>query len=57
VHEINKEFLKGKLSEKQIVRRILKRVLGKESFVGQMTRGALSRKNLITSLLNWSSDR
>jgi len=56
VHEINKEFLKGELSEKQIVRRLLKRVFGKESFVGQMTRGALSRKNLITSLLNWSSD-
>lgn len=57
VHEINKEFLKRELSEKQIVRRLLKRVFGKESFVGQMTRGALSRKNLITSLLNWSSDR
>jgi glyoxylase-like metal-dependent hydrolase (beta-lactamase superfamily II) len=53
VHEIYNSLPKKKYSEIQIIRKILKRIYGKESFIGQMTRGALSRKNLIGSLLNW----
>ena len=56
VHEVYKTLPQNKYSKKQIIRKILKQVYGKESFVGQMTRGALSRKNLISSLLNWAID-
>ncbi|MFW9896217.1 MAG: MBL fold metallo-hydrolase [Candidatus Thorarchaeota archaeon] len=54
VHEISKQFFSIALSEKQIARKLLKQLFGKESLIGQMTRGALSRKNLIISLLKWS---
>lgn len=54
VHEIYDKLPQNKYSEIQIIRKILKRIYGKESFIGQMTRGALSRKNLISSLLNWT---
>ncbi|MFW9822798.1 MAG: MBL fold metallo-hydrolase [Candidatus Thorarchaeota archaeon] len=57
VHEISKQFVDSGLSEKQIARKLLKRVFGKESLVGQMTRGALSRKNLIISLLRWPKNK
>jgi ribonuclease/clavin/mitogillin len=53
VHEIFKELLVMNLSKKQIERKLLKEIFEKESFIGQMTRGALSRRNLINSLLNW----
>lgn len=56
VHEKYKELRNSGYSEKQIVRKILKRVFGKESFIGQMTRGALSKTNLIVSLINWQID-
>ena len=56
VHEKYKELRNGGYSEKQIVRKILKRVFGKESFIAQMTRGALSKTNLIVSLINWQID-
>jgi glyoxylase-like metal-dependent hydrolase (beta-lactamase superfamily II) len=56
VHEYYKDFLKEEYSEKQMIKKIMKKKYGKESFVGQMTRGALSRKNLIISLLNWPID-
>ena len=54
VYEKYKELLKNGYTEKQIVRKILKRVFGKEAFIGQITGGALSKKNLIISYLNWS---
>jgi glyoxylase-like metal-dependent hydrolase (beta-lactamase superfamily II) len=56
VHDSYKSILKNGISEKQILRRLLKKVFEKESFIGQMTRGALSRKNLIISLLEWQDD-
>ena len=56
VHEYYKNFLKNEYSEKQMIKKIMKKMFGNESFVGQMTRGALSRKNLIISLLNWPID-
>jgi hypothetical protein len=54
VHQIHNEFQNRGYSEKQMIRKIVKQIYGKESFIGQMTRGALSRKNLIISLLKWS---
>jgi glyoxylase-like metal-dependent hydrolase (beta-lactamase superfamily II) len=53
-HQTYRKFLNKGYSEKQIVRKIVKHLYGKESFIGQMTRGALSRKNLIISLLKWT---
>ncbi|MFW9866227.1 MAG: MBL fold metallo-hydrolase [Candidatus Thorarchaeota archaeon] len=53
VHETYNNLLKNRYSENQIVKKILKKMCGKESFIGQMTRGALSRRNLIASLLKW----
>lgn len=54
VHNMLRDIPTNKLSEKQIVRKLLKQIFGKESFIGEMTRGALSRKNLIRSLLKWA---
>ncbi|MFX0080687.1 MAG: MBL fold metallo-hydrolase [Candidatus Hodarchaeota archaeon] len=56
VYEVYKTLPKNLYSKKQIIRKVLKQVYGKESFIGQMTRGALSRKNLIVSLLDWPID-
>jgi len=53
VHRYNKILKKKGFTEKQIIKKLVKRVFGKESFIGQMTRGDLSRTNLIISLLNW----
>lgn len=57
VHEISKHFISNALTEKQIARKVLKQVFGKENLIGQMTRGALSRKNLIISLLKWPENK
>ena len=54
VHAMLRKIPAHTLSEKQIVRKLLRNVFRKESFIGQMTRGALSRKNLISSLLKWA---
>ncbi|MFX1375748.1 MAG: MBL fold metallo-hydrolase [Promethearchaeota archaeon] len=53
VHEIHKKISGTGFSENYIIRNILKQVFSKERSIGQMTQGALSRKNLIISLLNW----
>lgn len=53
VHELYNELTRENVIEKRKVKKILKKIFGKESFIGQMTRGALSRKNLIISLLRW----
>lgn len=53
VYEQYKKLRNAGYSEKRIVRKILKRVFGKESIIEQMTRGALSKTNLIISLINW----
>ncbi|MBY8989333.1 MAG: MBL fold metallo-hydrolase [Candidatus Lokiarchaeota archaeon] len=54
IHEMLRELPTNILTEKLIVRKLLREIHGKESFIGQMTRGALSRKNLIRSLLKWA---
>lgn len=38
---------------KRILRYIVQKIFGKESFVGKFTRGGLSNQNLIISLLEW----
>ena len=40
-------------SDKRLIRYITRKMFGKESFVGQFTRGGLSNQNLILSLLEW----
>jgi ribonuclease/clavin/mitogillin len=40
-------------SGKSLYRFIVRKMFGKESFIGQFTRGDLSTKNLILSLLEW----
>ncbi len=39
--------------EKRLLRRVLKGILGRESVVGKLTRGDLSKMNLVKSLLQW----
>jgi glyoxylase-like metal-dependent hydrolase (beta-lactamase superfamily II) len=53
-HEFNSQFQKDGYSGKKLVRKIIKKLLGRESIIGQLTQGDLSRENLILSLLNWS---
>jgi glyoxylase-like metal-dependent hydrolase (beta-lactamase superfamily II) len=47
------KFQKEGYTEKRLMRKIIKALFGKESIIGQLTRGDLSRENLIVSLLNW----
>jgi glyoxylase-like metal-dependent hydrolase (beta-lactamase superfamily II) len=53
-HEFNRQFQKDGYSGKKLVRKIIKKLLGRESIIGKLTQGDLSRENLILSLLNWS---
>ena len=53
VHKYYKELIEDRYPEKQIVKKILSKMFGKENVIGQLTRGALSRRNLILSLLEW----
>ena len=48
----NEGKLKG-LRDKQLLRYVLKKMFKRENFVGTLTRGGLSLKNLIISLLEW----
>ena len=52
-HEYQKEALARGHSEKKIIKFIVKKVFGGESFIGKFTREDLSNKNLILSLLEW----
>ena len=53
VHESYKNFLKAGVSEKLIIKKVLKDIFKKESLIGQLTQGDLSKRNFIVSLLNW----
>jgi len=53
-HEYNRQFQKNGYSGKKLINKILKEVFKKESIMGRLTQGDLSKKNLIISLLNWS---
>ena len=47
------EAIKQGYSGKSLYRYIIRKMFGKESFIGQFTRGDLSIQNLILSLLEW----
>jgi hypothetical protein len=53
VHEKYKYFLKEGVPEKRIIKKVLKEIFKKESLIAQLTKGDLSKKNLILSFLNW----
>ncbi len=52
-HEYHRKLLKEGYSGKKLIRKIIKNLFGKESIIGQLTQGDLSRENLIVSLLKW----
>jgi glyoxylase-like metal-dependent hydrolase (beta-lactamase superfamily II) len=55
-HKLKNEAQEKGLHNKQQINYILKKMYARESFVGKITRGGLSNKNLILSLLEWSID-
>lgn len=56
VHQFQHEAKEQGLNDKQIIKHILKKIFKRENFVGKLTRGGLSNKNLILSLLEWPLD-
>ena len=52
-HQYKNGAINNGVSEKRIVKYVLKKMFGKESFIGQFSRGGVSIKNLILSLLDW----
>ena len=55
-HRFKNEAKQKGLLDKQLLRYVLKKMFKRESFVGVLTRGGLSHKNLILSLLEWPLD-
>jgi len=55
-HRFQNEAKKRGLSDKRLLRHVLKKLFTRENFVGTLTRGGLSNKNLIISLLEWPID-
>lgn len=53
VHESHRKLQKEGYSGKKLIRKIIKKLFGRESIIGQLTQGDLSRENLIISLLKW----
>ncbi|MFX1390915.1 MAG: MBL fold metallo-hydrolase [Promethearchaeota archaeon] len=52
-HELNRKYEEEGISGKKILRKIIKNLFGGESIISRLTRGALSRENLVISLLKW----
>ncbi len=52
-HRFQKEANEKGLRDKQVLSYVLKKMFTRENFVGTLTRGGLSHKNLILSLLEW----
>jgi len=55
-HRFQNEAKQKGLRDKQLLRYVLKKMFKRENFVGILTRGGLSHKNLIESLLKWPLD-
>ncbi|MBA7478043.1 hypothetical protein ES707_13458 [subsurface metagenome] len=55
-HRFQNEAKQKGLLNKQLLRYVLKKMFKRESFIGILTRGGLSSKNLIHSLLEWPLD-
>ena len=56
-HRFQSEAKQKGLLDKQLLKYVLKKMFKRENFVGILTHGGLSNKNLIVSLLEWSIDR
>ena len=56
-YNFQSEALQLGLKDKRLLRYILKKMFNRENFVGTFTRGGLSNKNLILSLLEWPIDK
>ncbi|UCC20165.1 MAG: MBL fold metallo-hydrolase [Promethearchaeota archaeon] len=56
VHDYNDKFQKEGFSGKKIMKKIVKNLFARESILGQLTQGDLSRENLIISLLKWEKN-
>jgi len=56
VFNYKEEAIKQGYNNKRLLKYILRKIFGKESFTGQFTRGDLSNQNLIISLLDWALD-
>jgi len=52
-HRFQNEAKQKGLRDKQLLKYVLKKMFIRENFVGVLTRGGLSTKNLIASLLEW----
>ena len=52
-HRFQNEAKQKELLEKQLLKYVLKKMFKRENFIGTLTRGGLSHKNLIESLLEW----
>ena len=52
-HGFQKEAKEKGLQDKQLLRYVLKKMFRRENLIGTLTRGELSSKNLILSLLEW----
>ncbi|TFG18693.1 MAG: hypothetical protein EU533_07485 [Promethearchaeota archaeon] len=52
-HKYKKLGMQKGLKDLKLLRFIIRKMFNKESFIGTFTRGDLSIKNLITSLLDW----
>ena len=55
-HKFQNEAKQKGLLNKRLLRYVLKKMFIRENFVGSLTRGGLSNKNLIVSLLEWPID-
>ena len=55
-HRFQNEAKQKGLLDKRLLRYVLKKMFIRENFVGILTRGGLSNKNLIASLLEWPMD-
>jgi glyoxylase-like metal-dependent hydrolase (beta-lactamase superfamily II) len=55
-HRFQNEAKEKGLRDAQLLRYVLKKMFIRENFIGSLTRGGLSHKNLIISLLEWSME-
>ena len=56
VHEYYSQLQEEGYSGKKLMKKIIKKLFGRESILGQLTKLDLSRENLIISLLKWEKE-
>jgi len=52
-HEYHDQLRQEGYSEKKLMKKLIEKLFGRESIIGQLTQNDLSRENLIVSLLKW----